>query len=71
MIGWKKCDDEECRVYVYADGIELRVDRPVWVDAIIDGLHEGHYIIDHEGSSWHIVPGWLAFKRVYKGRNDR
>lgn len=68
-LDFKPLDDEEYRVYEFNTGNEisgLRIDNPV---ALAVSKSGGHRVLDSEGISHYIMPGWLhLYWKVKPGR---
>ena len=59
---FKSIEKEEYRLYIYPD-MTIRIDKPkgLYVNRKDDGT-TSHYVLDQNGESWYIHPGWRALR---------
>ena len=54
---------ELCRVYLFPNETEVRIDRPLFLNVSNSG---GHMIFDNSGESHYIPPTWIHLRWRFK-----
>lgn len=52
--------NEEYRVYTFSGGSTLRIEQPRWLHVKNKEKGDSHRVIDADGVSHYVHPGWLA-----------
>lgn len=62
-LNFKNIESEESRTYVYENGTELTIDKPVALNVSKSG---GHRVFDSSGTSHYVRNGWIAIRWTVK-----
>jgi len=65
-LTFSSLEDEQYRVYSFADGSEVRIEKPQALNVSKSG---GHRVLDGEGVSHYIPAGWNhLYWKVFEGQ---
>lgn len=67
-LEFKSLSDEEERIYIFPNGKEFRIEKPLWFNCSSTG---GHRIFAADGWSYYIQPreGWVIKWKVKEGES--